>query len=344
LSVSVQALPSLQALVSSGVKTQPLPPLQVSSVHDKPSLQLKLPEPIQAPLLSQASVGVHKLLSVQLAPFRVALPGLVQVPVLVLQLSKVHGLLSLQLLLVVKVQLPPTHLSTSVQALPSLQVLLSSLAKAQPVRALQLSSVHGLLSLHANAPLPIQAPLALHVSVGVHRLLSLQALPLRLLLPALLQTPVVVAQESTVHGLPSLQFLGEPTQLPELQASSSVHTLPSVQVLVLSAAKLQPLAGRQLSSVQSLLSLQLSVPLPTQAPLTLQVSVGVHKLPSLQAAPTSPAEPRLLQVPVTVSQESSVQGLPSLQLLGVPTHVPELQPSLCVQALPSVHVLLLSFT
>jgi hypothetical protein len=97
----VQSRPSLQVLLLSGVAMQPAVALHESSVHSMLSLQTRLPEPTQTPLLLQPSVGVQTLPSVQLLPARVALPTLLQAPVVVLQLSKVHGLVSAQFLLLV---------------------------------------------------------------------------------------------------------------------------------------------------------------------------------------------------------------------------------------------------
>jgi hypothetical protein len=91
--------------------------------------------------------------------------------------SVVHGLSSLQFL-PVPVHLPVRHLSLTVQALPSSQVTLSArLAFTQPVAALQLSSVHVLLSLQLSAVPGRHAP-DWHESSCVHALLSVQSVPL----------------------------------------------------------------------------------------------------------------------------------------------------------------------
>src|SRR5439155_810648 len=92
----------------------------------------------------------------------------------------------------------------------------------------------------------------------------------------------------------------------------------------------QPEAGLQASSVQGLPSLQFEAGPPAHAP-PLQASFVVQALPSLHGL--------VLFVwthPEAGSHESSVQGLPSLQLIGgPPTHAPPLQASFVVQALPS---------
>jgi hypothetical protein len=253
------------------------------------SLQAKVPLPRHAPLPLQVSVGVHKLPSVQLAPLSVALPTLLQAPVVVLQLSNVHGLPSLQFLLLPYEHEPPTQTSARVQLLPSLQVLVSSVVKTQPLPALHVSSVHGRLSLQVRLPEPTQTPLLLQVSVGVHKLPSVQLAPFKDALPGLLQLPLLTLQLSSVHGLLSLQSL------------------------LLSITYTQPPVAVQLSSVQTLLSLQVRLPEPTQAPLLSQASVGVHRLPSLHKTPDRLALPTLLQAPLTGSQASKVHGLPSSQ-------------------------------
>jgi hypothetical protein len=94
----------------------------------------------------------------------------------------------------------------------------------------------------------------------------------------------------------------------------------------------QPDAGVQASSVQTLPSSQLGGAPPAQTP-PAQVSLVVQALPSSQGA--------VLLVcvqPVAGLQASSVQTLPSSQLGGdPPTHTPAEQVSLIVQALPSLH-------
>ena len=75
---------------------------------------------------------------------------------------------------------------------------------------------------------------------------------------------------------------------------------------------------------------------PTQAPL-LQASPVVHALPSSHALLLL-----LCAHPVAGTQESFVHGLLSLQLgAGPPAHTPPLHASPVVQALPSLHGLVL---
>ena len=167
----------------------------------------------------------------------------------------------------------------------------------------------------------------MHWSVSAQSALLLQQLG-----TAACWQPVGETQVSLVHALPSLQFVGEPgAQLPPLQVSPVVQASPSSHGALL-LLWTHPVAGLQLSSVQTFPSLQFGAGPPTQLP-PLHVSLVVHALPSSQGA--------LLLVwthPVAGLQLSSVQALLSLQFGGgPPTHAPLLQVSLVVQALPSSH-------
>src|SRR5947199_4267911 len=102
-----------------------------------------------------------------------------------------------------------------------------------------------------------------------------------------------------------------PVQAPPLQVSLVVQALPSLQGSVLLPWR-QPVVGSQLSSVQRLLSLQLSAGPPAQLP-SLQVSLVVQALPSVQGAVLF-----VCTQPVDGLQVSSVQTLPSSQLGGAP--------------------------
>jgi hypothetical protein len=124
--------------------------------------------------------------------------------------------------------------------------------------------------------------------------------------------PSGLTHESVVQASLSLQFgAGPPTQLPPEQWSFVVHSSASLHGRVL-FWWVQPLAGLQPSVVQTLPSLQSGGAPPTQLPPE-QASLVVHALPSSH-------ESLLFTCvqPVAGLQPSSVQALPSLQLIGVP--------------------------
>ena len=91
--------------------------------------------------------------------------------------------------------------------------------------------------------------------------------------------PVGDTQESVVQPLLSSQLAGgPPTQLPPLQVSLVVQASPSLHGAVLFAYT-HPVPGSQLSSVQTLPSLQFGAGPPTHEP-PVQVSSVVQALPS----------------------------------------------------------------
>ena len=144
--------------------------------------------------------------------------------------------------------------------------------------------------------------------------------------------PALASQLSAVHGLLSSHVTLCPgAQPPPRQWSPVVHALPSLQVALL-ARCVQPMADKHASSLHGLPSSQPSAAPPTQPPST-HVSPMVHALPSLQGA----AFAVYLQ-PRAASQLSIVQGLPSVQLRGLPpVHAVFQHVSLRVHALPSSH-------
>ncbi len=189
---------------------------------------------------------------------------------------------------------------------------------------LQLSAVHGLLSLQVMRLVAEQAP-AVHVSPDVHGLPSSQGR-----LAATKTQPLAGSQTSTVHGLLSLQVWAVPAlQVPALQVSFWVQALPSLQAAV-DSTKAQPVVGSQLSVVHGLPSLQTSGWPPLQL-LFLQTSPKVQVLPSSQGWLLG-----VLAQPAPGSQFSVVQGLLSSHSGGTPgKHNPPLQVSPVVQALAS---------
>ena len=190
-----------------------------------------------------------------------------------------------------------------------------------------MSSVQGLPSLQVGAAPPTHLPPA-HPSDVVQALPSSQAL----VLLATMQ-PVEVSHESSVQGFLSSQVMVVPVHLPATQWSLLVQALLSLQAFALSLVKTQPLAGAHESSVQGFLSSQANAAPPTHA-LFAQVSLVVQALLSLHGAVLA-----TLEHPDEELQESSVQGLLSLQFVGpLETQLPPLQWSPVVQALPSLQV------
>src|SRR2546427_572024 len=144
--------------------------------------------------------------------------------------------------------------------------------------------------------------------------------------------PVAGTHVSVVQTLLSLQLVGPPGwQLPPLQTSPVVQALKSLQGLVLLVWK-QPLTALQASSVQTLLSSQLSgVP-------GLQVPPPHTSWPLQTVASSHGFVLFVCPQPVTASQASVVHTLPSSQLSGVPgLQVPPPHTSWPLQTVLSSH-------
>ncbi len=145
-------------------------------------------------------------------------------------------------------QVPRAQASPVLQGLLSLQIALFS-AVVQPMSARQLSSVQGFPSLHVMALPAVHAPF-LQASPRVQTEPSLHVAALALCLQ-----PLMALQVSDVQSFPSLQSVATPgRQTPPWQLSPRVQTEPSSQ-LARFGVLLQPLAGRQASSVHGLPSL-----------------------------------------------------------------------------------------
>jgi hypothetical protein len=220
-----------------------------------------------------------------------------------------------------------------VQALLSLQALALSLVNTQPVAGAHESSVQGFLSSHVNAGPPTQALFA-QTSLVVQALLSLQGAVF-----ATLAHPVEELQESSVHGLLSLQLVGPlETQLPPLQWSPVVQASPSLQVFELDTVNTQPVAGAQESFVHGLLSLQVGAGPPVQVPDPLHWSDVVQALPSVHPVPAGS-----VAVQFFAPSLQEVEQLPSVVLRGrhgSPTctlHAPLEQVSAPLQNTLSLH-------
>jgi hypothetical protein len=142
--------------------------------------------------------------------------------------------------------------------------------------------------------------------------------------------------ESVVQPSASSQLMAPPTQVPDWHWSDVVHTLLSLQGVVLATGEwVQPLPVLQPSLVQEFPSSQFT-PLPVHTPLW-QESPDVHALLSVQPVPLGMGT---WEHPVMALQLSAVQKFRSSQFT-VPdvVHVPPWQESPVVQTLPSLQVL-----
>lgn len=93
-----------------------------------------------------------------------------------------------------------------------------------------------------------------------------------------------VVQVSSVQGIPSAHAFGPGTQTPiEEHVSPNVHAFPSVHAVPVAGVCTHPWVGSQVSSVQGLLSLQLTAEPPTHWPVEEQVIPEVHAFWSSQA-------------------------------------------------------------
>lgn len=229
--------------------------------------------------------------------------------------------------------LPLTHLpvpalqaSPVVHGFPSLHVRLLPVW-VQPEFWSHASVVQTFASSHGAAVPPWHAPL-LHASPTVQGLPSLQV-PVKL---AWTQ-PLALSQLSAVHVLVSSQLIVVPVHTPPAQKSLLVQALPSSQAEPMFVFLHAPLVKSQTSAVHGFKSSQLTTAPARQLPLPSHLSPFVHGLPSSQLAPMTGVN----RQPLTLSHWSVVHGLPSEHFLAVPAHVPLLQVSLTVQAMPSSH-------
>jgi hypothetical protein len=264
---AVQALLSLHGAVLL-VFTQPVAGLHESVVQMLLSLQLRATPGWQTPA-EQASPMVQALPSLHDAAMLVwaqPVPGS--------QLSLVQTLLSSQLSAGPLTQTPPEHVSLVVQTVPSLHGAVL-LAFTQPVAGLQESSVQVFPSLQLRGTPGWHAP-AEQKSPTVQALPSVQDAATLMCVH-----PVAGSQASLVHTLPSSQLgAGPPAQVPPAHVSFVVHALPSLHGAVLLVWR-HPEAGTQLSSVQTLLSSQISAVPGWHTPAE-QVSVPLQALASAQ--------------------------------------------------------------
>ena len=143
---------------------------------------------------------------------------------------------------------PPLQVSAVVQALPSSHGAVL-LVFTQPVAESHESSVHTLPSSQSGEGPPTHTPPA-HVSAMEHASPSSHAAVL-----SVFTQPVAESHESSVHTLPSSQFVGgPPSQNPRLlHASPDVQASPSSQEVPVAGVCLQkPSPVSQVSIVQGL--------------------------------------------------------------------------------------------
>jgi hypothetical protein len=163
----------------------------------------------------------------------------------------------------------------------------------QPASPSQESSVHASPSSQFRGAPPAQVPPE-HVSPTVQASPSSHGSAL-----SVCTQPVAGSQLSSVQTFPSSQSGGAPpTQVPSEHVSPVVQASPSSHGSVVSVCTQSPVAGSQLSSVQSLPSLQSGGAPPTQVP-------PEHVSPTVQASPSSQGVPSNVQLsaehPVTTS-------------------------------------------
>ncbi len=243
--------------------------------------------------------------------------------------SSVHGFPSSHIGGAPPTQVPFEHASAVVHAFPSLHGAVL-FAWTQPEATSHESFVHGFPSSQLSGGPPTQAPCA-------------QASPVVQAFPSLhgavlfaFTHPDAGSHESFVHAFPSLQFgAAPPTQTPAEQVSPVVHAFPSLHDPATFTC-LQPVDVTQESVVHTFASSQFVGPPLAHDPFE-HWSPVVHAFPSLHGAVLF----RWRQ-PEEGLHRSSVQILLSSQSgAGPPTHTPPAQRSDVVQALPSLHVLVL---
>src|SRR6187402_735873 len=152
--------------------------------------------------------------------------------------------------------------------------------------------------------------------------------------------PATGSQASVVQGFWSSGLSGVPAwQTAEaLQSSAPLQTVVSAQAVPAGTGTCAvPVTGLQLSAVHGLPSSMFDGVPSTQTPVALQSSLPLQRSASAQAVPEGSG---IWATPVTGSQESAVQGLPSSTGGGVPgAQVPApLQISLPLQALASLQL------
>ena len=167
--------------------------------------------------------------------------------------------------------------------------------------------VQALVSSQGLGP-PLAQIVPMHKSPLVHGLPSSQLAPLA----GPWEQPLLAAQVSSVHALPSLQLsAGPPLHVAPLQKSLTVHGLPSVHTARPLALWTQPFLGSQASAVQVFKSSQ-----ETRLP-GVQV-VPLHQSPVVQVLPSSQGKAPLASKSVASIRNSSPAGFVIAVLPGLP--------------------------
>jgi hypothetical protein len=251
-----------------------------------------------------------------------------------------HWSLAEQLTGLAPVQAPAWHVSTWVQAFPSLHAVPSVAAGFEhaPVLGLQLPTTwHSSEAVHVTGLAPAQLP-AWQVSTWVQALPSLHAVPSGL--DGLEHAPVEGSHAPAVwHWSLAEQVTGVvPMHVPATQASVCVQALPSLHAVPSAAAGLEhvPVEGLHVPAAWHWSeALHATGFAPAQAP-AWHVSVSVQASPSLHDEPSVFAgfeHTPVLGLHVPAEWHWSIAE----QVTGfAPAHVPAWHVSVCVQASPSL--------
>jgi hypothetical protein len=270
--------------VATLTNEQPVCASHESAVHGLLSLHTMAPCATHAPVMSHMPLDAQALVGTQELPVR----AMCWQPCTASQLSEVQVLLSLQFSAAPGRQLPvalqvswPLQRSLSSQALPAARLVCEHGSWPTGVEDAQLSFVHGLLSLQLGAMPPTQPPTPLQVSTPLQALPSEHSVPMARLVNT---QPLAELQLSAVQALPSLHTRGVPAwQLPlAAQISLPLQASPSEQERPATPVWTHPVAATQLSSVQTLLSLQTTGVAPAHTPPP-QTSPLVQAFPSSHA-------------------------------------------------------------
>jgi hypothetical protein len=289
----------------------------------------------------QTSLESHALPSLHDVPSVAA--GLEHAPVRGLQAPATwHASEAMQAVVPPAVHAPETHESFRSQALPSLQAVPSRVAGLEhwPVDMLHVPATwHWSDAVHVTGFEPAHTPLA-HTSVCVQALASVHVVPS--VAAGLEHWPVDALQvPATWHWSEAAHAMGfDPVHAPFSHASVCVQALPSLHVVPSAAGGFEHCPVEVLhvpatwhwSDTPHVIGFA-----PVHAPLWHE-SVCVQALPSLQVVPL--AAVGFEQSPVVALHAPATwHWSDTPHVIGFePVHVPLWHESVCVQALPSLHV------